>query len=416
MDAAGQVIGVSKAGQEKSNLMRVLTRFGGLFQGGPRELVAVTEKRIPFLDALRSLAVLLVINQHSSMEFAKRYGANLYTRFPLTANGWIGVDLFFVLSGYFIGSQLWKELVGSGTISIGRFMARRGLRIWPLYFFIFAAVAILVPGAAAAKQYGWTDIVFITNYVNHGIVMGSWSLCSEEQFYLLTPALLLLIGRRSMRTYRWGLAGLLVLVSVVRAITYIKLTGHLWGRHPNAFAALYYPFHTHCDGLISGLIVANLVVSRDKVKGLFARPPLLAALSAILLILLVVFHSEAEQFAGLGIFFASLVWWGIHSGTKRFGQHIFYLVSRLSFGMYLNHEYMQAWIIGRVLPILGVMRLGSSAASVVAFMLLTVCSVALSVVTFCLIEHPFLMVRTAVLRKKIRSPLITSEASTPTLV
>jgi peptidoglycan/LPS O-acetylase OafA/YrhL len=386
---------------------RTLVRLAGLIRGGPRELAVASPRRVPFLDALRSVAVLLVVNQHVSAQFAKRYGPNRYTSFPLTANGWIGVDLFFVLSGYFIGTQLWRELAKSGTVSLSRFMVRRGLRIWPLYFSVFAAVFLVAPGFAAAKQYGWTDLVFLTNYLNHGIVQGSWSLCTEEQFYLITPLALLLIGRRSMRGYRWGLAALLALVCVVRAFTYVALTGHLLGRHPEAFQALYYPFHTHCDGLITGLLVANLVASKENAKGILARPILLVGLSLASLVLLVAVHTEAENFAGLAIFFASLVWWGVRSGTTRFGQYIFYLLSRLSFGMYLNHEYMQSWVAGRVVPWLGVMRLGPIAGAATAFLVLASCSIIVSAVTFCLIEHPFLMVRTAVLgRKSVESPLI----------
>jgi peptidoglycan/LPS O-acetylase OafA/YrhL len=59
-----------------------------------RELALARERRVPFLDALRSVAILLVINQHAGTVFARTYGATGYTAFPLTANGWVGVDLF----------------------------------------------------------------------------------------------------------------------------------------------------------------------------------------------------------------------------------------------------------------------------------------------------------------------------------
>jgi len=402
--SGGEIVSVADGGTR--DLKRTLARVGGLFRGGPRELMVATERRVPFLDALRSLAVLLVINAHVSTTFATTYAPNLFTKFPVTANGWMGVDLFFVLSGYFIGSQLWRELNRSGTISMGRFVIRRGLRIWPLYLFIFAVITIVLHGGTAARQYGWTDLVFITNYLNHGIVSGSWSLCSEEQFYLLTPATLLLFGRRSMRGYRWGLGVLLALICLVRWATYFELTGHLLGRYPLAFQKLYYPFHTHCDGLIAGLFVANLMTSKEKLKGLLRRPRLLVVLSVLLVGVMYGFHVEAEQFLGLAVFFAAVVWWGLQSGTMRFGQHIYYLLSRLSFGMYLNHEYMQHWIVGRVLPGLGLLHLGSIAASILGFLLLSACSAGLSAVTFCLVEHPFLMIRTAVLGRKSVSPLV----------
>jgi len=100
-----------------------------LFSGSLAELWSPPSNQISFLDGLRSIAILLVINLHFSAEFSSIHGDNFYSRLPFVINGWVGVDLFFVLSGFFIGGQLWKELQRSGTISIGRFILRRGLRI-----------------------------------------------------------------------------------------------------------------------------------------------------------------------------------------------------------------------------------------------------------------------------------------------
>ncbi len=380
-------------------LRHLVARIAGLFRGGVQELSIATERRLPFLDGLRAIAVLLVINQHLAQKFALRFGANRYTSFGLTRNGWMGVDLFFVLSGFFIGSQLWRELDKTGGIALGKFMLRRGLRIWPLYFFIFAAVFLASPAAAAAKQYGWTDLAFLTNYLNHGIVDGSWSLCSEEQFYLLAPLALLLIGPRSMRGYRWGLAGLMLFVLVARAFTFHAWTGHVLGKNPLAFAHLYYPFHTHCDGLLAGLIVANFASTRQPATGLLARPGLLVLVCGLLLGAVLASRSDILPFTSLALFFASLVWWGLRSQTRLFQQHLFYLLSRLSFGMYLNHEYMQGWIVSRLEPLLHLAHVPAAAAAAFGFLVLTGASMGLAAVTFCLVEHPFLMLRTTLLRR-----------------
>ncbi len=399
-----ELLAREEAGEQadgKTSHGRLPARVAGLFQGGLRELRVATERRVPFLDGLRAAAVLLVINQHMAQTFASRYGANRYTGFGLTRNGWMGVDLFFVLSGFFIGSQLWRELGKTGSISLKQFMLRRGLRIWPLYFFIFAVVFACSPGAAAAKQYGWTDLVFVTNYVNHGIVDGSWSLCSEEQFYLLAPLALLLLGRQSMRGYRWGLAGLLGLTLVVRAITFHAWTGHWLGKDPRAFAHLYYPFHTHCDGLLAGLVVANLASAQERATGLLARPGLLVLGCGALLGAAMTLRADILPFTGLAIFFASLVWWGVRSGTRLFEQHIFYLLSRLSFGMYLNHEYMQGWIVSRLEPLLHTTHIPAEAGAALGFVALASASLGVAAVTFCLVEHPFLMLRTALLRRTV---------------
>src|ERR1035441_326813 len=92
-----------------------------LFSGSIAELLHPPANQIPFLDGLRSIAVMLVISAHLSSKFVLVYGPNAYSRLPFVANGWMGVDLFFVLSGFFIGGQLWKELRDSGSVNVGRF-------------------------------------------------------------------------------------------------------------------------------------------------------------------------------------------------------------------------------------------------------------------------------------------------------
>src|SRR5487761_276124 len=162
-----------------------------LFLGSLPQLIHPPPNQIPFLDGLRTIAILLVVNHHFSAGFTTLHGDNFYSRLPFVINGWSGVDLFFVLSGFFIGgaaveraTERWNDL------NLALYIVRRGLRIWPLFFFIFICVFLIFWPDAIAKQYGWTDWVFLTNYLNHGIVGGGWSLCTEEQFYVVTPILL----------------------------------------------------------------------------------------------------------------------------------------------------------------------------------------------------------------------------------
>ena len=145
-----------------SRLSGTVPRVRNTLRSAVTELRVPAEKRIPFLDGLRTFAILLVINQHTCAAWDETFAPNRYTSFPLTVNGWMGVDLFFVLSGFFIGSQLWKELVRTGTISLGGFMVRRTLRIWPLYFFVYAVALAFIPhGSAVAQRYGWPEGVVL---------------------------------------------------------------------------------------------------------------------------------------------------------------------------------------------------------------------------------------------------------------
>ena len=124
---------------------------------GVRELWVRPAAQVPALDALRTLAIALVIATHVATRWTDSESLPIsLTQHPFFYWGWTGVDLFFVLSGYLIGKQLWREFSRTGDIRIGRFLLRRGLRIWPLYyFFLFFPVLFGAPLLAR-----WKDVVF----------------------------------------------------------------------------------------------------------------------------------------------------------------------------------------------------------------------------------------------------------------
>lgn len=372
----------------------------GMVRNALRDLKRPPSAQISFLDGLRTIAILLVLNGHLNGEFEAIHGSNWYGRLPFVLNGWIGVDLFFVLSGFFIGGQLWKELRDHGSISFSKFVIRRGLRIWPLYFFTFLCVLAWYGHSTSDHGYGWSDIAFITNYHNRGIVLGSWSLCTEEQFYIVTPLALLLLSSfvKSLRRFRAGLWTLLVLIPAIRALTWVAKTGGFFVHSPETFKSIYYNFHTHCDGLMVGLIISNLWVSRDHLL-VKLRPRTVVIIGFSSLALLHALQKEIFIFTGLGLFFGSLVWYGLKTGSRVFNSRIFYWLSRLSFGMYLNHEYMRSWILNSVVARLPVSPSGVPA-ELLAVFLLTICSACLALVTFCLVEFPFLELRKKLIAHK----------------
>lgn len=376
-----------------------------LFAGSLTELKRPPAGQIAFLDGLRSIAILLVVSGHLSADFASAYGATLYSRLPFVANGWIGVDLFFVLSGFFIGGQLWKEQMRRGTVDIGRFMLRRGFRIWPLYYFFFVVVlSIAVIMGSPPASYGWSDLVFLTNYVNHGIVMGSWSLCTEEQFYIVTPLAIYFFARhlRAVERARPWLWALLCAVPLLRAALWIHGAGGFFKHDPQLFSAIYFRSITHCDGLIIGLIIANLWETRTQPRSKFANPWFVVALGTFSLGVLHVLQKEVFDFTALALFFGSFVWLGVQRNIPVFNSRLFYWISRLSFGMYLNHEYFAPWVVARVLPHLGLSR-SHLLANLAGVAVLVVLSAAIALVTFCLVEHPFLQLRKIVLAKPART-------------
>jgi len=329
---------------------------------------------------------------------------NWFGRLPIVSGGRIGVDLFFVLSGYLIGGQLWRELATRGSVNLGRFMLRRAFRIWPLYFFFFVFVTFIIhPGQ---PWRGWSDLLFLTNYVNHGVVLGSWSLCTEEQFYIVAPLLILTGARLLWPIKRYGrvLLGLLILLPAIRALTWWLATGDFQNRNPSAFAHyIYQPFHTHADGLVVGLLIAYYRHFNEKQ----ANQGSLASGRSILIAMAIfgvghVLQREVFDLLGVALIFGSMVQYCL-SHRPRWLSLVnfsgFYVISRLSYGMYLNHEYMQAGIANlflNYLPFLGGMP---AVQEIVGATLLIAISAVLSLATYCLIEHPFLQIRDVVLSR-----------------
>ncbi len=158
-------------------------------------------KSWPSLDGLRCLAVLPVLWHHATPR-------------PLPGilgKGAVGVDLFFALSGFLITTLLLREKRRTGAVRLGAFYARRSLRIFPLYYAVLGAYALhaaLLPASSATRAHFFESWAYHASYtanwlvdfsVTHPVMFAfSWSLCVEQQFYLVWPVLLTLIPRRSL--------------------------------------------------------------------------------------------------------------------------------------------------------------------------------------------------------------------------
>jgi peptidoglycan/LPS O-acetylase OafA/YrhL len=348
-----------------------------------RSLVVPPPSTVPALDLLRTAAILLVIGNHVA-----KVGAELAPAGPWDAlvfrYGWTGVDLFFVLSGFLIGRQLQKELQRTGTVEVPRFLLRRGLRIWPLYF---CWVAFLALGLGKWRGMG-PDVVFLSNY-RQGQVSGGWSLSTEEQFYLLVPLGLLCLHRLlGPRAQKWAPLFLLALMPVVRWLT-VRITGNE--------AALYGPIHTHCDGLLVGLFLAWVSVHAPAAlkPGLRHRwaGPVLAMGAGLALRQL---DPNLLNFTGLALFYGGMAVLGLRSSGRAravAGWRGFYILSRLSYGMYLEHFEIVPRVLPPVARVLSPVLGQGVFLALVMFLVGAMISAAGAALTFVLVEEPFLALR-----------------------
>ena len=197
----------------------------------------------PQLDGLRAVAISLVLITHC--EDLKLPAALAY----LASMGWIGVDAFFVLSGFLITGILLRS--EPGLRAFGRFALRRTLRTWPLYFSVLFVAYLALRLHGSGEQVDWLQhVFFLQNYSPEFFARSltpTWSLCVEEHFYLLWPFLIFFRPRRALP---WTLSVLFFALPGVR----------YWGlHHAFTYKQLYTETQFHLDGLVAGSIVAVLI-------------------------------------------------------------------------------------------------------------------------------------------------------------
>jgi peptidoglycan/LPS O-acetylase OafA/YrhL len=222
--------------------------------------VAGAPGRYAALDALRALAIVLVLLRHWIVEAQTRFGFNSSNPFTVLAqNGWIGVDLFFVLSGFLIASHfIGPHAVPLSRPAVADFYWRRVLRTMPLYWGVIILCWLLVPwsGAAPFSMSSFqTHYLFLQDYRSSDVVRTLWSLAVEEKFYLLAPLLMLML----VRLGRWRAAGLLLFCIGAMLLSMVQASAAQAGLpHNYYFWLVRAPFHHAALSILAGVLVALL--------------------------------------------------------------------------------------------------------------------------------------------------------------
>lgn len=218
-----------------------------------------TPQRSRTLDILRTVAVLLVMGRHLFPPPGHMPAWVQSVAATLTRGGWVGVDLFFVLSGYLVSGLLFEEQKRSGSLSVGRFLLRRGLKIYPPFWLLIAVtVALSLSGwwqPFAGEQLG-AELVFVQNYLP-GLWPHTWSLAVEEHFYLVLPALLLVLLRvsRAKESSADPFSRIpLVFLGVASACLALRLA--LSFSTPYQHATHLFPTHLRIDSLLLGVVLS----------------------------------------------------------------------------------------------------------------------------------------------------------------
>lgn len=233
------------------------------------------------LDILRCIAVLLVITHHE------------YGQTRLGRAGWVGVDLFFVLSGFLISGLLFVEYKKCRAINWKRFFIRRGLKLYPAFYVLLAVTFLVQVRLHHLSPLGnyLGELLYVQNYGPY-IWNHTWSLAVEEHFYIVLPIFLLLLVRLSpssgnpFQAIPRTFAFVAVICLLSRVIT-VAMTPpdhlHSW----LAFRPVYTSTHDRIDSLFFGVLLGYLHHFRPRdLDAVFAgkrRAIALALLAALLL-------------------------------------------------------------------------------------------------------------------------------------
>lgn len=241
--------------------------------------VLADKQRISSIDIFRAIAILGVVGHHYNVH-----------RFP---SGALGVDLFFVISGFLIGGMLTKKMINGERIVFSRFFLERGMKIWPSYYTYLIAgnlLAYLMYRKLAPDQIlHFTDlkkyVFFYQNYTGNPLswsFIHLWSICVEEHFYILLPSLFIFVQFFFTRNLR-------MLIMLVIAVILLSVAFKFFGyfNHKNTYSATHY----RVDALGWGVLLNFIINLRSDLLQNIKRPLTLFSLGFLLLMTLILISS-----------------------------------------------------------------------------------------------------------------------------
>ena len=280
------------------------------------------------ITGVRGIAILAVLAFHAGL--------------PMVSGGVVGVTLFFVLSGYLIASSLLRELEGTGTVGVSRFLVRRAWRLLPSLMTVIVALLVLAFAAGDLRtvaQDSLLTLAYVANWARSaGDDMGwwnhAWSLSIEAQFYLAAPLVLLLVSRVA-RPGSSAVIATLVFATISLTLVRVGLTAT-----GASTERVYFGTETRIDALLLGCLLAAIRLGRPGWTPSVWVGPLGFAILAVLMFLPV---TDAVP-GGFGYSLIALASWSVVAGSlrdeawwsRRAGRSLVWLGER-SYAVYLVH-------------------------------------------------------------------------------
>ena len=249
------------------------------------------------VDGMRALAVLWVIGYHAFAFIGRPLRHSAYEPlFRIVNRGLLGVDVFFVLSGFLIGSMLLREHAAGGRIGFRRFYFRRAMRILPAYYFSLAVYCAVI---GKNVETIWANLLFVNNFIPDArqCMSWAWSLAIEEQFYIVFPLMLAVAFTLTLVRVRVAFFIVLFALSVAVRIAIVARHGlHMPGpEHARLlYDTLYDKPQARFGELLCGVIVAYAFGS-TKAPEVFRRSPRLALAGTMVSLVCIAGISVVEQ-------------------------------------------------------------------------------------------------------------------------
>jgi peptidoglycan/LPS O-acetylase OafA/YrhL len=323
-------------------------------------------RRFAWFDCLRFAAIFLVMLTHSR-DIVLPAGWPTYTWGFLHLIGWVGVDLFFVLSGFLVSGLLFDEHDATGSLNIKRFLVRRGFKIVPAFYVLLIITAIYdgIVFHAFKPDHIFHDLAFISNY-RMGSWAHAWTLAVEVHFYLLLAWLLWFLSRRPPKRGAW-LARLPVVLCWVLALSFFArwINSALRPGDMNVHRE-FQATHLHLDVLAAGVLLRYLYTYHHEWLGRLSGLKLPCVILGVVLVCPSAYlwpklwphHPDfitaiipTTNYLGFGLilFVATQVAFptaGVGAWLVKpfdyFGKH--------SYSIYLWHLPVKQWLIDKVMP------------------------------------------------------------------